>query len=342
MSSYIRKAYHGGSWYESNPEELYDTLSTYLKDAKEDPASANKFKSSPNPNISASRPPPRGIISPHAGLAHSGSTAAYAYLGLDEFLKSSNSNSPSSDTDTITVVVLHPSHHVYLDGCAISGASTIETPLCDLLVDESLRSELLTSSTGIFTFTTMDQTTDEREHSGEMQFPYIAKMFMDCNRKPGKMKVLPIMVGALSTDKEKIFGKILSSYLARNEIFTIVSSDFCHWGKRFNYAPTVPPGEMKAPSTISEIYEYIEWMDRLGMDEITSQEPGAFAKYIRLFKNTICGRHPIGVYLSALKENATAGKEEVDIMFVKYAQSSQVRSNHDSSVSYASAVIRRI
>lgn len=326
MSSYIRKAHHGGSWYESNPEELYDTLSTYLKTAEEDPASANKSSSSSNISVS------RGIISPHAGFAYSGSTAAYAYLGLDEFLKSSNS--PSD----ITVVVLHPSHHVYLDGCAVSGASTIETPLCDLLVDESLRSELL--ATGVFT--TMDQTTDEREHSGEMQFPYIAKLFVDCNRKPGKMKVLPIMVGALSTDKEKIFGKILSSYLARNEIFTIVSSDFCHWGKRFDYAPTSAPGEMKAPSTISEIYEYIEWMDRLGMDKITSQEPGAFAKYIRLFKNTICGRHPIGVYLSALKENATAGKEEVDVMFVKYAQSSQVRSKHESSVSYASAVIRRI
>jgi len=324
MSSYIRKAYHGGSWYESNPEELYDTLSPYLKAAEEDPTSANK--SSSRSKVS------RGIISPHAGFAYSGSTAAYAYLGLDEFLKSSNSPS------VVTVVVLHPSHHVYLDGCAVSGASTIETPLCDLLVDESLRSELL--ATGIFT--TMDQTTDEREHSGEMQFPYIAKLFVDCNRKPGKMKVLPIMVGALSTDKEKIFGKILSTYLARNEIFTIVSSDFCHWGKRFDYAPTSAPVEMKVPSTISEIYEYIEWMDRLGMDKITSQEPGAFAKYIRLFKNTICGRHPIGVYLSALKENATAGKEEVDVMFVKYAQSSQVRSKHESSVSYASAVIRRI
>lgn len=86
----------------------------------------------------------------------------------------------------------------------------------------------------------------------------------------------------------------------------------------------------------------IEWMDHVGMDSIVSQEPGAFAKYIKLYKNTICGRHPIAVYLSALKENKESGVEQVQIHFVKYAQSSQVKYDHESSVSYASAVIRKV
>ncbi len=83
-------------------------------------------------------------------------------------------------------------------------------------------------------------------------------------------------------------------------------------------------------------------MDRLGMDEIANQEPGAFAKYIRLYKNTICGRHPISVYLWALKKNQECGSENVNVAFVKYAQSSRVFESHDSSVSYASAVVHRV
>lgn len=82
-------------------------------------------------------------------------------------------------------------------------------------------------------------------------------------------------------------------------------------------------------------------MDRQGMDHIASQQPGAFAKYIKLYKNTICGRHPIAVYLSALVENKNAGQETVEIDFVKYSQSGQVKTGRDSSVSYASAIVRK-
>lgn len=56
---------------------------------------------------------PRACISPHAGFSFSGTTAAYSFLALKEALLSN----PSMKT----VVVLHPSHHVYLDGCAVSG-----------------------------------------------------------------------------------------------------------------------------------------------------------------------------------------------------------------------------
>ena len=61
---------------------------------------------------------PRGVIAPHAGYSYSGLTAAYAYANLREALMRGWSG---------TVVVLHPSHHTYLDGCAISGTSHIFT-----------------------------------------------------------------------------------------------------------------------------------------------------------------------------------------------------------------------
>ena len=65
-----------------------------------------------------------------------------------------------------------------------------------------------------------------------------------------------------------------------------------------------------------------------------------FAAYLARTKNTICGRHPIGVLLGALAAVEAAedgGKAKIE--WVRYAQSSQCLNVHDSSVSYASAYV---
>jgi len=207
-------------------------------------------------------------------------------------------------------------------------------------------------------FSLMEQHTDEAEHSGEMHYPFISKCFMDARDDYSSsetplppLKILPIMVGAISTSQEEDFGKILAPFLARPNIFAVISTDFCHWGERFRYSP-MPPGkkEINSPSPSSskkngdceQIYQYIERLDRIGMDHISMQRPGAFAIYIKEYKNTICGRAPIGVYLNAIKANNHGGVESLTLRFVKYAQSSQVQSSHDSSVSYASAIARKV
>ena len=204
-------------------------------------------------------------------------------------------------------------------------------------------------------FSLMNQHVDEAEHSGEMHYPFISKCFIDArelsssSQKPlPLLQVLPIMVGAISTSQEVDFGKMLAPFLARSHIFTVISSDFCHWGKRFQYTP-MPPGKTEGMIPLSneassheQIHEYIERLDRIGMDYISMQQPGAFASYIREYKNTICGKAPISVYLNAIEINKHLGVESLDLGFVKYAQSSQVRSGHDSSVSYASAIARKL
>uniref|UniRef100_A0A7S2XRP3 Protein MEMO1 n=1 Tax=Attheya septentrionalis TaxID=420275 RepID=A0A7S2XRP3_9STRA len=335
-----RRAHHAGSWYSSDPQELDIQLSDNLAQVSEEDESVRNA---------------RGLIAPHAGYSYSGPTAAYAYRSLQDAAPSIR-----------TVVVLHPSHHVWLDGCALSrmyelsvfsfceyiiishylcyywiilvltwlcalnsfyfactplGATVLETPLGNLEVDEDLRNELLATEN----FSVMTLKEDEEEHSGEMQYPYIAKV-------APHVKVLPIMVGSISTALESKIGALLAPFLARSHIFTAVSSDFCHWGSRFGYTPTGEPTK--------HIFEHIEWLDRTGMDHISLQDPGAFATYLKQYSNTICGRHPIAVWLHAVKVNKEVGREKVEISFVRYAQSSQVKSKRDSSVSYASAVAR--
>ena len=41
--------------------------------------------------------------------------------------------------------------------------------------------------------------------------------------------MVPILVGAINKDKEEEYGKLLAPYLAREDTFFVVSSDFCHW-----------------------------------------------------------------------------------------------------------------
>ena len=40
------------------------------------------------------------------------------------------------------------------------------------------------------------------------------------------------MVGSISTEKEAYYGKLLAKYFDDENTVFIISSDFCHWGKR--------------------------------------------------------------------------------------------------------------
>ena len=63
-----------------------------------------------------------------------------------------------------------------------------------------------------------------------------------------------------------------------------------------------------------------------------------FAEYLTRAKNTICGRHPIGVLLGALAALEKTGAD-AGLQWVRYEQSNQCITIHDSSVSYASAYV---
>lgn len=45
------------------------------------------------------------------------------------------------------------------------------------------------------------------------------------------------------------------------------------------------------------IYKSIEALDKMGMDIIETGEPDDFKRYLLKYDNTICGRHPISVFL---------------------------------------------
>ena len=43
------------------------------------------------------------------------------------------------------------------------------------------------------------------------------------------ISIVPILVGAIDHETEARFGKVIAPFLAREDTFCVVSSDFCHW-----------------------------------------------------------------------------------------------------------------
>lgn len=254
----------------------------------------------------------RAVICPHAGYRYSGATAAHSFRQIDP-------------NKVRRIFILGPSHHVRLSGCAVTGCSRYETPIGDLAIDTAVTRDL--TETGLFETMTMEA--DEDEHSIEMQLPYIAKV-METARN--NFTIVPIMVGSLSPSSEAKYGKVLAKYLEDPSNCFVISSDFCHWGSRFRYT--------HYDQSAGQIYQSIEALDKQGMELIERLDVAGFTSYLKKFGNTICGRHPIGVFLNmvaALRNNGTTNGTRMDLKFLSYAQSNQVINPRDSSVSYAAA-----
>ncbi|KAH9175276.1 UPF0103-domain-containing protein [Lactarius sanguifluus] len=321
----VRRATHADSWYTADSNDLNNELSKWL-----DAVSSSSAYSPPIANCKA-------IIAPHAGYSYSGPTAAWAYKSI-------------STAGIKRVFVLGPSHHVYLDGCALSKCVEYATPIGSLPLDRPTIDEL--NNTG--QFSQMELGTDEDEHSIEMHLPYIRKVF------EGKdISIVPILVGAIDEKKEAAFGRILAPYLASEDTFFVISSDFCHWGTRFSYTfylpqspdgPTIPirlSRSTTSPHDLSTfpIHESISALDHEAMELLTLPPSTAhqahvfFADYLTRTKNTICGRHPIGVLLGALAALQEEHAKSPHLRWVKYEQSSRCFTIKDSSVSYASAYV---
>lgn len=217
--------------------------------------------------------------------------------------------------------------------------------------DLSLDSTVITALQGTGKFGKMSRSTDEDEHSLEMHLPYIYKILSKSFTRPKDFPTLiPILVGNTNINKEREYGSILGPYLMDPSSVFIVSSDFCHWGLRFNYTYYLPNAESGADEGVHlrahdkpprpPIYESIGRIDHMAMSSIESGDYESFRENLQSTGNTVCGRHPIGIIMCALdcvKSAADSNYPEINFKFTRYERSSECVKVGDSSVSYASA-----
>ena len=65
-----------------------------------------------------------------------------------------------------------------------------------------------------------------------MHLPYIQKVFADGGRS-ADLKLVPLMVGDVPENKYKAYAEVLLPLFLDEKTVFVVSSDFCHWGRRF-------------------------------------------------------------------------------------------------------------
>ena len=240
--------------------------------------------------------PLAGLVVPHAGYLYSGRAAAAGYVCL-------------SATPYERAVILAPSHFASFRGAALLDVDGFETPLGTIAVDgdavATLRHQSLFHE---------DAAPYRDEHALEIQLPFLQHVLSG-------VRVVPVLLGALTEDDYASVADALRLLAAPGTIF-LVSSDFVHYGWRFDYLPFPADGE-------EQVRAGLRALDMGAIAYVCAGDAAGFRRYVAETGATICGRMPIGAFLT-LHARRPRGQ------LLTYYTSLDVTQDYDHCVSYAS------
>lgn len=330
----LRAATHAGSWYPTNPTTLKQQFNQIAATTRQ---GTGKI-----------------IISPHAGYKYCLSTMVQSYNNL---CLSSGS----------TVFILGPSHHIYFKNkFYLSGFDKLSTPLGNLTVNKRLVHKLLSindddAEDGEELFKLMNEDVDEDEHSLEMQFSCISNLIHE--RGLTNVKVVPVLISHADETHLNKFVEILIKFLKEDKYSVVISTDFAHWGKRFEYMGYVTDKEelincledeteinlltsrSKMEHLQISINESIRIIDQMGWEILSMNDWEKWVQYLEISGNTICGRIPLSVIvlllekLSQIKLNDEKFQYSINWHWINYKQSGLINNLQQSSVSYSSGYV---
>jgi AmmeMemoRadiSam system protein B len=112
-------------------------------------------------------------------------------------------------------------------------------------------------------FRQLSKEQQEEEHSLEMHLPFVKLVGAE------NCTVVPVMVGDMASDAMfEQYAQLFNQYFAQDNTVFVVSTDFCHWGKRFSYQPYRKEDGL--------IHESIAKLDKEGIDKIEAQDFGYY------------------------------------------------------------------
>jgi AmmeMemoRadiSam system protein B len=266
----IRKAAFAYDWYPGDPKVLRTTIRSYLGEGKGTEKAL-------------------GVVSPHAGYVYSGHVAGAVYSRI---------RIPD------VVVVLSVNHRGVGERAAIMCSGAWEMPMGKVLIQE----ELARVITGNSTLLMDDTTAHTREHSLELQLPFLQYL------NPG-FELVPIALQHLSFDECEEMGNSLAAGIRsfNREVMIVASNDMSHF----------------------ESQETAERKDQLAISKILELDPGGLYTTVKRHKISMCGVVPATVMLCACKKLG-AGEARL----VRYATSGDVSKDFSSVVGYAGIVIQ--
>jgi hypothetical protein len=188
----IRAAAVAGSWY---------------------PASAGALTREVDAYVGAIDPPdviPRGalyaVIAPHAGLMFSGPVGAYSYQAA------------AACGPFETAILVGPSHFVAFDGVALYPSGAFDSPLGPAVIDEQTSEALLAASPIVQALPQAHR----REHSLEMQLPFVRRLLPD-------LKIVPCLMGDQTIDTIRALADALVRAAAGRRVLLVASTDLSHY-----------------------------------------------------------------------------------------------------------------
>jgi AmmeMemoRadiSam system protein B len=183
-----RPAAVAGTWYPANPGALAREVDNYL----------NEVTLVPRGQLDA-------IIAPHAGLMFSGPVGAHAY-------KAAAAAGPYD-----AAVLVGPSHFVGFEGIALYPSGAFESPFGPALIDEALAAD--------FASAPMVQslpTAHRREHSLEMQLPFLKRVLPD-------LPIVPLLMGYQTRETIEQLAAILTRTAPAKRLLLVASTDLSHY-----------------------------------------------------------------------------------------------------------------
>lgn len=255
----IKKNHLSNDWFSHNQKKLLLTLKNLNQQAHKQ-YGATIIKN----NV-------RSAIVPHAGIEFSGVIAASVYRNCNPTCKK--------------IFIIGPDHSGSVQGAALPSFKGFNTPIGTLATEKKIINSLSLHPS----FTINDEPFNS-EHSVQMQLPFIKYFFKDAC-------VIPLIVGSITCTQALQLATELKKYIDQDSL-VIISSDFVHYGPRFDYQPFN-----------HHIPLQIRKLDSQAISLIEEKKCIPFEQFIATTGATICGKSAIKILLELLTINAFGAVE---------------------------------
>ena len=242
----IRLAAVAGSFYPSEAEELGRLIDECFESS---PLGPQGYRSPSSSLI--------GGLVPHAGYVYSGPCAAHFYALLDNSIQ--------------RVILLGVNHQARGHRAALSPADFWQTPLGIIRIDQE-SNHLLQDAVH---FLKQDEVAHAREHSIEVQLPFLQRVL-------GEFVLIPISLAHISIEECVELGTAIADLMRNNRqsgsrTVMMASSDLSHY---------------LSPKETAEL-------DGIALEQVLALNPRALIEAAERENITMCGLFPTAVLLSA-------------------------------------------
>ncbi len=277
-----------GTWYPATESEI-----RLLADSWERQSPPLSLEGAPPPNV---------LILPHAGWAYSGQIAWEALRCV-------------KGADFSRVVLLAPSHRAWIENRMLAPESkAVSTPLGEIEIDRDFIDRL-----SLIAPLAKNDRVHSAEHSAQIEYPLLQLALAH------PFKIAPLIIGSLEPDQMGMCARAIAQLMDKRTLL-VISSDFTHYGRDFDYTPYGTGGGR-------DVREKVAAADAAALALIAKGDAAGFAEHIRKTGATICGHVPIELALRSFPPGSS-------LACMMYATSGDADGDYSRFVCYAAAAGR--